>query len=94
MRSWYLHAVAVLPALTGPAVAAGPPLAEQEPNTWVKRSPLAGGPPSPGMGYETSLGYDPAARRVLRWGGHNQGGGGEQNTETRPGRTDSTPGHF
>jgi hypothetical protein len=34
------------------------------------------------MGYETSLGYDPAARRVIRWGGHNQGGGGEQNAET------------
>src|SRR5262249_12392426 len=31
--------------------------------------------------YETSLGYDPAARRVLRYGGHNQGGGGEQNAE-------------
>src|SRR5207302_8928083 len=40
------------------------------------------GPPSPGMGYETSLGYDPVARRLIRWGGHNQGGGGEQNAET------------
>ena len=28
-----------------------PPL-EQAPNTWVKRSPLANGPPSPGLGYE------------------------------------------
>jgi hypothetical protein len=59
---------------------AGPPL-PQEPNTWVKRSPVKGGPVSPGMGYETSLGYDPARHRVLRWGGHNQGGGGEQNAE-------------
>jgi hypothetical protein len=33
------------------------------------------------MGYETSLGYDPRAQRLLRWGGHNQGGGGEQNAE-------------
>ncbi len=55
---------------------------EQAPNTWVKRSPVAGGPASPGMGYEASLGYDPVARRVIRWGGHNQGGGGEQNAET------------
>lgn len=54
----------------------------QEPNTWVKRSPLADGPPSPSMGYETTLGYDPLAQRVIRWSGHNQGGGGEQNTET------------
>src|SRR5262249_39765857 len=52
-------------------------------NTWVKRSPVPGGPVSPGMGYETSLGYDPVARRGIRWGGHNQGGGGEQNAETR-----------
>jgi hypothetical protein len=59
---------------------ADPPLA-QEPNTWVKRSPVKGGPVSPGMGYETSLGYDPVQRRVIRWGGHNQGGGGEQNAE-------------
>jgi hypothetical protein len=58
----------------------GPPL-PQEPNTWVKRSPVKGGPVSPGMGYETSLGYDPARHRVVRWGGHNQGGGGEQNAE-------------
>jgi hypothetical protein len=64
------------------AAAADPVPLKQEPNTWVKRSPIPGGPVSPGMGYETSLGYDPAARRVIRWGGHNQGGGGEQNAET------------
>jgi hypothetical protein len=69
-------------ALVSVAAAAEPVALEQEPNTWVKRSPLLGGPVSPGMGYETSLGYDPAARRVIRWGGHNQGGGGEQNAET------------
>src|SRR5579871_3596322 len=68
-------------ALAG-LTSADPPGLRQEPNTWVKRSPLKGGPPSPGMGYETSLGYDPVNRRVIRWGGHNQGGGGEQNAET------------
>jgi hypothetical protein len=77
-------------ALAGPvlmALCAGPPpppgdLASQAPNTWVKRSPLPGGPVSPRMGYESTLGYDPRARLLIRWGGHNQGGGGEQNAET------------
>jgi hypothetical protein len=59
-----------------------PSVLEQAPNTWVKRSPVKGGPPSPGMGYETSLGYDRFAGAVIRWGGHNPGGGGEQNAET------------
>ncbi len=62
-------------------LAAEPKPLEQEPNTWLKRSPVKDGPTSPGMGYEASLGYDPVSRRVLRWGGHNQGGGGEQNGE-------------
>src|SRR4029079_12803938 len=57
-------------------------LASQPANTWVKRSPLPGGPPSPRMGYEAAWGYDPRARLLIRWGGHNQGGGGEQNAET------------
>jgi hypothetical protein len=61
---------------------ADPPDIQQEPNTWVKRSPLKTAPLSPGMGYETSLAYDPIRQRVIRWGGHNQGGGGEQNAET------------
>src|SRR5436305_646558 len=64
------------------ALVAQPPALEQKPNTWVKRSPLKDGPVSPGMGYEASLGYDPKAKFVIRWGGHNQGGGGEQNAET------------
>src|SRR5262249_28761773 len=61
-------------------VRADDPLA-QDVNSWVRRSPVQGGPPSPGMGYEASLAYDPVARRVIRWAGHNQGGGGEQNAE-------------
>jgi hypothetical protein len=73
-----------LPLVTAAALAVAPPARPdlaQAANTWVKRSPLRGGPPSPGMGYEASLVYDPVARRVVRWGGHNQGGGGEQNAE-------------
>ena len=68
--------------LLGATTLPAQPVLKQEPNTWVKRSPLAGGPVSPGMGYETSLGYDSRSRLVIRWGGHNQGGGGEQNAET------------
>jgi hypothetical protein len=73
----------VIPVLLFAGLAsADPPTLEQEANTWVKRSPLKDAPTSPGMGYETSLGYDPVSKRVIRWGGHNQGGGGEQNAET------------
>lgn len=59
-----------------------PPFADQRPNTWVKRSPLPDGPPSPGLGYEGSLVWDAKHKRVIRFAGHNQGGGGEQNGET------------
>jgi hypothetical protein len=69
-------------AAAGLVAAGEPKTLEQPANTWVKRSPLQDGPVSPAMGYETSLGYDPLHRRVIRWGGHNQGGGGEQNAET------------
>jgi hypothetical protein len=58
------------------------PALEQPANTWVKRSPLKSTPPSPMLGYEGSFGYDPANKRLIRWAGHNQGGGGEQNAET------------
>lgn len=67
------------------AAAAEPASLPQAPNTWLKRSPLPAVPPSPGLSYETSLGYDPVARRVIRWGGHAQGGvkgSGEQIAET------------
>jgi hypothetical protein len=33
------------------------------------------------MGYECAYGYDPVSRLLVRYGGHNQGGGGEQNSE-------------
>src|SRR6266508_521319 len=82
MRAATTLALATLSAVAGIMLAADPKPLEQEANTWVKRSPLKDGPVSPGMGYEASLGYDPQARRILGWGGHNQGGGGEQNAET------------
>jgi hypothetical protein len=75
------HLLTLIVLLTGTsALAQTPP--EQDPNTWVKRSPLKGAPPSPGLGYEASLAYDPVHHKVIRWGGHNQSGGGEQNAET------------
>ena len=50
---------------------------------WVKRHPgvAQGGKPSPRLGYETSYGYDLRTGLLIRYGGHNQGGGGEQNSE-------------
>ncbi|QDU99111.1 kelch repeat-containing protein [Lignipirellula cremea] len=73
--------------LAGPLDAAEPAgiVLPLEPQVWVKRSPLPQAPPSPGLSYETSLAYDPLAKRVIRWGGHAQGGvkgSGEQIAET------------
>jgi len=50
---------------------------------WVKQHPgvTAGQKPPPRMGYETSYGYDAVRKTLIRYGGHNQGGGGEQNSE-------------
>lgn len=52
-----------------------------KPNVWYKRSPLPEAPKNPRMGYEAAWAYDPYHKVILRWGGHNQGGGGEQNSE-------------
>lgn len=53
----------------------------QAPNTWVKRSPLANTPPSPRLGYEDACVWDSHHHVLIRYGGHNQGGGGEQGAE-------------
>lgn len=76
----FLLTLPLLAVAAGAADPQDPP--RQDPNTWVKRSPLPGGPPSPRLGYEAAWGYDPRARVLIRWGGHNQGGGGEQHAET------------
>ncbi len=55
---------------------------DQPANSWVKRSPLKNGPRNPMLGYEGSFGYDPLARKVIRWAGHTQSGGHEQQNET------------
>lgn len=59
-------------------------LASQDPppeNTWVKLTPLEGTPASPRLGYEGACAWDTKHRRLIRYGGHNQGGGGEQHSE-------------
>lgn len=53
----------------------------QPANTWVKRSPLPDTPVSPRLGYEGACVWDNAHRVLIRYGGHNQGGGGAQYSE-------------
>lgn len=50
-------------------------------NTWVKRSPLPDAPVSPRLGYEGACVWDSRHQLLVRYGGHNQGGGGEQGSE-------------
>ena len=60
-------------------------LAQESPshpvNRWVKLSPLPDAPDSPRLGYEGACVWDSRHRLVVRYGGHNQGGGGEQGAE-------------
>ncbi len=81
MRSWkFLLILLLMPV----PLAAQPLLGEHPLNTWVKRSPLKDAPVSPGLSYETSMAYDVSAKRIIRWGGHAQGGvkgSGEQIAE-------------
>jgi len=58
-----------------------PFLPAQPANTWIKRSPLPDGPVSPRLGYEGACVWDSQHQRIVRYGGHNQGGGGEQGAE-------------
>lgn len=50
-------------------------------NTWTKRSPLTETPVSPRLGYEGACVWDSRHQLLVRYGGHNQGGGGEQGAE-------------
>ena len=63
------------------ASGAGAAQLDQLPNTWVKRSPLADTPPSPRLGYEGACAWDNEHCLLIRYGGHNQGGGGAQYSE-------------
>jgi hypothetical protein len=62
--------------------AAEPPSLDSQPtNVWIKRSPLDGAPVSPRLGYEGACVWDSRQQLLVRYGGHNQGGGGEQGAE-------------
>jgi hypothetical protein len=58
-----------------------PALDAQPPNVWIKRSPLPDAPVSPRLGYEGACVWDSRHKLLVRYGGHNQGGGGEQGAE-------------
>src|SRR5688500_12036367 len=74
-----LLALALAAAL--PAMAAPPEPRSQPANLWVKQTPLPSAPVSPRLGYEGACVWDSRHRVVIRYGGHNQGGGGEQGSE-------------
>ena len=61
--------------------AAPPTLATQPNNVWIKRTPLPDAPVSPRLGYEGACVWDRRQQLLVRYGGHNQGGGGEQGAE-------------
>jgi len=72
----------LLPTAWSSLFAGEPPaISSQASNTWVKRSPLPKGPVSPRLGYEGACAWDGRHRLLVRYGGHNQGGGGEQGAE-------------
>jgi hypothetical protein len=77
--SWSL---AIALALAGPSYCDDSLIPEPHPpNVWVKLSPLAAAPPSPRLGYEGDCRWIERHGVLLRYGGHNQGGGGEQGSE-------------
>ncbi len=79
--SWNASVVLVAATLAfGVAGAAAAPF-ELPLNTWVKLSPLTNTPPSPRLGYEGACVWDAKHQVMIRYGGHNQGGGGEQHSE-------------
>lgn len=53
----------------------------QPANVWIKRTPLPDAPVSPRLGYEGACVWDRRQQLLVRYGGHNQGGGGEQGAE-------------
>ena len=57
------------------------PFDDVEANRWTKLTPLADTPVSPRLGYEGACAWDSWREVMIRYGGHNQGGGGEQRSE-------------
>ncbi len=66
---------------TGVALGSPPLGGNHAKNVWVKRTPIADTPVSPRLGYEGACVWDRKHKLLVRYGGHNQGGGGEQGAE-------------
>jgi hypothetical protein len=73
--------IATVLSAAGPKADPKNKLSDLPPNTWVKLSPLKETPPSPRLGYEGACAWDGRRQVMIRYGGHNQGGGGEQGSE-------------
>jgi hypothetical protein len=67
--------------LSSIATAELPNLPAHPANVWIKRTPLPDAPVSPRLGYEGACVWDRKHQLLVRYGGHNQGGGGEQGAE-------------
>ena len=80
MRCTVFVGMLLLP-LAGHLSAAEPDRLSVSPGAWRKLSPLDDTPPSPRLGYEGACVWDSKHRVIIRYGGHNQGGGGEQGSE-------------
>ena len=73
--------VIVVSGFASIATAEPPTIASQPANVWIKRTPLPDAPVSPRLGYEGACVWDRRQQLLVRYGGHNQGGGGEQGAE-------------
>lgn len=80
-RRW-LAFVLLAVVSAAPSLAADPRGIPAHPvNEWTKRTPLPEAPVSPRLGYEGACVWDVHHQLLVRYGGHNQGGGGEQGAE-------------
>ena len=77
----FVSSILVTVLVSGLASAELPSLTAHPANVWVKRTPLPDAPVSPRLGYEGACVWDRRHQLLVRYGGHNQGGGGEQGAE-------------
>lgn len=82
INNFRMHVVLGI-ALTGiwDVEVTGADFGAQPANTWIKHTPLPAASVSPRLGYEGACVWDNRQGVVIRYGGHNQGGGGEQGSE-------------
>ncbi len=78
---WLFVLLLLLGGLRSIGTAEPPTLASHPANVWIKRTPLPDAPISPRLGYEGACVWDRRQQLLVRYGGHNQGGGGEQGAE-------------